>query len=183
MIEPRTTTGQKARFPLVAVVVLGGLLLWSYWPSFGEMTSKWRNDPEYTHGFLVPLFALLLLYLRKDRWKTAGFQGSWWGLTLVLIGCGMRLAGMRLFVDWIEAVSLIPTLLGLVWLVGGKNAALWAWPSIAFLIFMIPLPYAVEVKFAVVCKPSTPIGAPTFCKLWATQTLLKAPTFASTIKS
>jgi len=30
-------------------------------------------------------------------------------------------------------------------LLGGQAGLRWAWPSIAFLIFMVPLPYRVEV--------------------------------------
>jgi exosortase len=53
--------------------------------------------------------------------------------------------GTRYFLGWIESASLLAGLAGLCLLAGGWPALRWAGPSIAFLVFMIPLPYRVEV--------------------------------------
>ena len=41
-------------------------------------------------------------------------------------------------------MSLLVGLTGLVTLCGGWTTLPWAWPALAFLIFMVPLPYSVE---------------------------------------
>ena len=38
------------------------LLLWDYWPAFAEMTERWSGDAQYSHCYLVPAFALVLLH-------------------------------------------------------------------------------------------------------------------------
>src|SRR5262249_24766058 len=45
-------------------------------------------------------------------------------------------------------LSLVPTVAGLVLLVGGRAAWRWAWPAVLFLGFMIPLPYFVAVAMS-----------------------------------
>ena len=50
----------------LAHFLLGVCLLWSYWPTIGELTERWSHDPQYSHGFLVPLFSLYLIW-RKQR--------------------------------------------------------------------------------------------------------------------
>ena len=52
--------------------------------------------------------------------------------------------GAYYYFTWFDAISLLPSVAGLCLLVGGWDTLRWAWPSIAFLIFMVPLPYRVE---------------------------------------
>ena len=47
-------------------------------------------------------------------------------------------------VGTLEGLALLPYLGGLALLLGGWRILEWAWPSIAFLAFMIPLPWRVE---------------------------------------
>jgi exosortase len=53
----------------------------------------------------------------------------------------VRLAGASLSFDWLEGIALLPCLAGLAVLLGGRPALTWCWPALAFLAFMIPLPY------------------------------------------
>jgi exosortase len=135
--------------PLVALAGLfGASLVWFYWPTLAEMVHRWSTDPRYAHGYLVPVFALVLLWLRRER--LAGFtpRPSWGGLGLIGIALALRLAGAYFYLGWLEAVSLLPALAGLCVLVGGWRSLRWSWPSIAFLVFMLPLPFRVEGALA-----------------------------------
>jgi exosortase len=135
----------RTNWPVLALAAaLGAFCLWIYWPSFREMAAKWSSDPQYSHGYLVPIFALVLLYMRRDRLAGVNWRFDWRGLLLLAIGGLGLFAGGYMYFDWLTAVSLLPTLAGLVTLFGGWPALRWAWPAIAFLVFMIPLPYAVE---------------------------------------
>jgi exosortase len=132
-----------------APMLLGGVLglgcLWSWWPTLVEMVKRWGHDPQYSHGFLVPLFSLWLLCSRRDRLERGKTRGSAWGLGLVLAGALLRLAGTRWYLSWLEAASLLPVLAGAAVLLGGWNRLRWSGPAIAFLLFMIPLPYRVQL--------------------------------------
>jgi exosortase len=129
---------------------LSGLALicaWAYWPTLGAMAGKWLHDPQYAHGYLVPFFSLFLLWRRRTLLSAAAPQYNWWGVLLVLAGAALHVAGAYLYFDWLDAVSLLPCLAGFCVLLGGWPALRWAWPAIAFLLFMIPLPFRVETAF------------------------------------
>jgi exosortase len=109
------------------------------------MTFRWNHDPQYSHGYLVPAFALALLWIRRDRLPELPLQPSLWGLALVLAGITMRLTGTYYFFAWFDAASLLVCLAGLCLAAGGLPAWRWAWPSVAFLTFMVPLPHRLAV--------------------------------------
>jgi exosortase len=123
-------------------------LVWVYWPTLAALWHKWGNGSQYSHGYLVPLFSLYLLHARKNLMDGTGARPSWWGGPVLLLGLAFGCAGTYLFVDWFNALSLLPCLAGLAVLVGGWRALRWSWPAIAFLIFMIPLPFTLEVALA-----------------------------------
>ena len=124
--------------------LLGVALIWSYWPSVTDMTTRWSEDPRYAHGYLVPVFSFALAW---SRWQpevaTAGSRA--WGVVWLAAGAGLRLVGTLVYFDWLEAVSLLPSLAGLCLLLGGWGSFRRTWPAIAFLGFMLPLPYQVEM--------------------------------------
>ncbi|HXG11628.1 MAG TPA: exosortase/archaeosortase family protein [Gemmataceae bacterium] len=130
------------------LLALGAALLWSYWPNIADMVKAWRTEPEYSHGFLVPLFALVLLWFRRSYLENATLRPSWWGLALIALAVGLRLTGVAVALEWFEQLSLLPFLAGLIVLLGGWGALRWSWPSVLFLGFMIPLPWRLKVMLA-----------------------------------
>lgn len=130
-------------------VVTAGLALtlaWVFWPSFLPMAERW-GEARYSHGYLVPLFSAYLLWSRRGM-LAAGLAPSRWGLPVLLAGLLTRFVGTYIYFDWLAAAALLPCLAGLALTVGGRGALRWAWPAIAFLAFMIPLPYRAEVALA-----------------------------------
>jgi exosortase len=127
----------------------GLVLLWVFWPTVWEMAGQWEAVSRYSHGFFVPLFAIVYLAVwRRDQFPTGALRPAWWGLALVGGGLVLRFAGIYLYNEWLAGVALLPCLAGLCVLIGGGPLLRWAWPAVAFLIFMVPLPYRVEVALA-----------------------------------
>jgi len=129
------------------MAALGVCLLWSYWPTLLRMVERWSHDPQYSHGFLVPVFAAAIVW-HRHRLAPTHLMPNWWGL--VWLGCGIaiRLPGAYGDIDSLDALSLLPTLAGLCLLVGGGAMLHWCWPAIAFLGFMMPLPFFAETALA-----------------------------------
>src|SRR5262249_46126475 len=50
-------------------------------------------------------------------------------------------------------------LLGVAALLGGRPALRWSWPAVAFLFFMIPLPYQVEIALGAPLQRLATIGS------------------------
>lgn len=133
---------------LSAPVVLAGLalsLLWAFGSTLTELVRQWSSNPQHSHGYLVPLFAVALLYLRREYFHPEQWTASAWGVLPLLAGLLAWMAGTHFHLSWIEGVSLLPCLAGVVLLMGGRQAWNWTWPSIAFLGFMVPLPYRAAI--------------------------------------
>jgi exosortase len=108
------------------------------------MADRWARDPQYSHGYLVPGFSLVLLWRRRRELGTQPLRPSPWGLPLLFAAGGLLLTGAHYYVNWLEAVSLLVALAGAAVLLAGWRGLLWSWPAIAFLLFMIPLPYRLQ---------------------------------------
>jgi exosortase len=132
-----------SKFQWLLGALLAVITCWAYWPIWTRMMDQW-SSPQYSHGYLVPLFAIALLWLRRQGLQTSSLRASWWGLALVVLGVLLYLAGGRIYFEWFEYISLLPLLAGVALLLGGLGALRWSWPAIGFLIFMIPLPFRVE---------------------------------------
>jgi exosortase len=156
------------QFALAAGLAL--LCLWSYWPTLSAMAQRWGHDPQYSHGYLVPVFALALLWQRQKRGHASfsspqmsveggeredggkrcmsPFLPSWSGLPLLAVAFALRLLADCIYNEWLEGASFVVAVAGLFGIWGGQAALRWSWPAVAFLLFMVPLPYTVQVALA-----------------------------------
>jgi exosortase len=128
------------------VAALG--FVWCYWPTLSVMAERWTRDPQYSHGFLVPIFACTYLWSKRDRLARLAWQPDPIGVPLLLAGLALHVLGAVLDIEALDAFSLLPVLLGLVLLVAGRDLARWCLPAIAFLAFMLPLPFFLEISLA-----------------------------------
>lgn len=129
-------------------VALGACLLWVYLPTIDEMVRRWSSENNYSHGFLVPAFACVLLWLRRAQAKRiqSGFYGV--GLIFFAVAALLRFAATYVYFDWLDAFSFLICLAGVIAFLGGRAAVAWSWPAVAFLVFMVPLPYSAERALA-----------------------------------
>jgi exosortase len=125
----------------------GAILLtfgWAYWPTLVKLVSAWNREPDYSHGFLVLPAAILFLWIRSDRFPGWPGKLAWSALILIAASIVVRMLGARYYVDALDGWSLIIWLAGVVWFFGGGRVLRWSLPSIAFLWFMVPLPFGLE---------------------------------------
>jgi exosortase len=140
MTAQPVSTPRDPRPLLVFAALLGVAVLWSYWTTLGTMALRWWEDPQYSHGWLVPVFAVYVLWTRRESISLRALNASWVGFFWLGAGLGMRLAGTRYGYAYFDQLSILPSLAGLIVLVGGRAAWSWSWPALAFLGFMVPLP-------------------------------------------
>jgi exosortase len=119
-------------------------VLWAYWPTFHALAYRWASDPQYTHGYLVPVFALIVLWWRRHllRESVGSALGAVvTGLTLLFLAVGLRQLGAMQALELLDELSLLPCLAGICLMLGGWSVLRWAWPALAFLMFILPIPY------------------------------------------
>ena len=148
------------------LAALLAVLTWAYWPGLVQMVRRWSQDPQYTHGYVVPLFAAIVLWFRRDRFPTGGAHVSWLGVPVLLLAGIQRLAGSLLSYEWLAAGSLLPALVGVALLAVGPAVTRWAWPVAGFLVFVLPWPWQFD---HLLTYPLRHIA--TVCSTWALQTI------------
>lgn len=112
-----------------------------YAPVVAGMEREWSEFPSLSHGFAVPLIAAYLLWHRRRLLAEAPIEGSIAGLPLIILALGMLVIGSLGGEPFVARLSLPLALVGTVLFLGGTRVTRHAWVPIAYLAFMVPLPY------------------------------------------
>lgn len=129
-----------ATTPFWQLGVLGALFLWLYWPTIRHLIGQWWNDPNFSHGFFVPLFSAYVIWQERDRLAKVAIRPSWSGLPVLLMGLSILVLGRFGAEMFLERSSMLLVAAGVVILLAGWNlfrAVLFPW---TFLLLMIPIP-------------------------------------------
>lgn len=129
--------------PLITLCGLVALLTVAYWDMFSLTSAAW-SEGLYSHGWIVPLFALGLMWMRWEPFGPVPMHERWTGLALLAAGLCVRYLAAWYGSPPIDRLSFLPSIFGVFMLVGGLNTIRWAWPGLGFLIFMFPLPTLFE---------------------------------------
>jgi exosortase len=119
------------------------LLVAAYWDMFSLTSAAW-SEGLYSHGWIVPVFALALLWMRWEPIGPVPSRERWIGVALLAGGLLLRLWAAEYGVNPADRISFLPSIFGVFMLVGGLNIIRWAWPALGFLVFMFPLPTLFE---------------------------------------
>jgi exosortase len=134
-------TGPQVR----AAAILGAASLYCFWPTLDDLAGKWLRDPQYSHGLLVPLFSLYLLWTARDRFPADVRRAPLLGGLVLTAAAVCRFVGGLIYFEWLEAFALVPFIAGLVLTFGGGRVLRWSMPAVLFLLYMIPLPYRLQI--------------------------------------
>jgi exosortase len=120
------------------VVLTIGSLLVCYSHTLRGMVEQWSNDEDMSHGFLVPIVALWIVWRERERWRGLPVEPNWWGFGLLAAAAGLHLAGVLGVGLFASAVAFLLSVAGIVLCLGG-SAWLRAFALPLLLsIFMLP---------------------------------------------
>lgn len=120
-----------------ALLILG---LWLYGPVLIRLTRQWWADPNFSHGFFVPLFSAFIVWQDRTRLREIQPKPSTWGLPVIVISLAMLLVGTfgaELFLSRLSFILLIAG--AIVFFVGWSMLRAVLFPM-CFLLLMIPIP-------------------------------------------
>ncbi len=123
-----------------AIVLAVGVAYRDVWP---WLLSEWRDNPYYTHGVLVPLLSLFLVWRARDA--LALRAPSLLGYPVIALGLALLVAGLWYSAYWVAGFSLPVVIAGIVLALFGRAVfRRWLFPLL-FLLLMVPLPFDVWV--------------------------------------
>ncbi|HZC24308.1 MAG TPA: exosortase A [Candidatus Binatia bacterium] len=119
---------------------LGLLLFVLYSSILRHLVVQWWSDPNFSHGFFVPLFSVFVVWQERARLRKLSSKPSWSGLAILALGMCTLIVGQMGAELFLARTSLLIVLAGLIVLFYGWTifrALLFPW---AFLFLMVPMP-------------------------------------------
>jgi exosortase len=120
------------------IVLTAAALALCYASTLRGMFEQWSIDEDMSHGFVVPIVVLWIVWRERGRWQALPAEPSGWGLALLAAGAGMQILaafGGGLFA---ASVAFLVSVAGAVLYLGGfVYLRAWAFPFLLAL-FMLP---------------------------------------------
>jgi len=140
-IAERTgATGSRVPSWVWGAAAFVALAIAVYHDMFATLWRTWGDNPNYSHGYLIPpVTALLLLRVRKEFAGARG-RGSVLGLVVIVAALAGHLLSIRAGVFMTQGYSFVLLLLGCVVFLFGTGAFKLTWFPIGYLVFMLPMP-------------------------------------------
>jgi exosortase len=147
--QPRNIQGISLNWTfLLQASILLALLWLLYAHIVANLAQQWFEDPNYSHGFFVPICALLLVWINRKSWMGMALEPSVFGLFFVVAAMSLLVVGTLGAELFLPRASLVVLLGGLVVYFAGwpmLRAVLGPW---LVLFLMIPLPVILFNEFA-----------------------------------
>lgn len=135
---------------------LCAILLWLYFSILRHLVAQWVHDPNFSHGFFVPIFALFVLWERREKLGSLPVQPAWSGLLVLAVGLWVLATGVMGAELFLSRTSLLIVIAGLTALFLGWGQVKAALFPLLFLLLMIPIP---RILFNSITSPLQTLAA------------------------
>lgn len=140
---------------LAGAGLVAALLVTIYHRTAATLWSTWTTNDNYSHGPLVPLVSLALIWRSRGRLGGVPYRGDARGLPLVALACLLQMVGMRSNVFALEGYSMIVMAFGLsLTFFGPAPTSVLAFP-LAYLAFMLVFPPFIVTRLSYALKEIT----------------------------
>lgn len=136
---------------LIPIAILAGLFVWlNFWRIHSLVLNGWLNDPNWSHGFIIPIFSLFLIYNRRDDLLTVEARPCVWALPLLILSLlGQILCVHPIHNVWLGELSMVASLFFLVLYLSGPGVIRVTWLPILYLALAMPIPGYLYTKISV----------------------------------
>src|SRR3989338_8864754 len=107
---------------IIKFLICVAILLIAYLPTINWMIERWNAEESYySHGFLIPLISIFLVWQKKDKLAEAKISSDARGIWLIAAGLLAHIICGILKVGFISGFSLVLVIYGLVLFFFGKE--------------------------------------------------------------
>ncbi|HPQ45616.1 MAG TPA: exosortase/archaeosortase family protein [Syntrophales bacterium] len=146
------TGTKKVYLNMALLFVITALLIATYYQMFVILVSEWTIIPEYSHGFIIPVIAVYMIWHISQEDAFTVLKPSNWGFLALFIGVLLLVTSMVGSEHFLQGLSLIVVLWSLSLYLGGVFIARRLIVPLGYLIFMIPFPSIIWNKFSLLLK-------------------------------
>jgi exosortase len=116
------------------------LLAALYYRVLAKLVTDWWQIPDFSHGFLVPVFAAYLVWAKRKTLLNTRIAPIWSGVVLIVAGLIVLVLGVYGAELFLSRVSLVILLAGLVLCFGGWELLKELRFVLLVLLLAIPIP-------------------------------------------
>jgi exosortase len=126
--------------PRIVLMMLpvAGMLLVAYAYPLMRWEALWRHQAAWSHGYLIPLLAVVVAHFRLKERPPAHLTPCIWGLALILAGCVLRIWARVMMFGYPGQATFLVVTAGVVLLVLGWPMLRTVWVAVLYLGLMIP---------------------------------------------
>ena len=121
-------------------VLIGSLVVAAYYHVLAKLVVDWWQIPDFSHGFLVPIFAGYLVWTKREVLRRTKVSPSWSGVAVVAFGLIVVVLGDYGAELFLSRISLVILLAGLVLAFGGWELLKELRFALLVLLLAIPIP-------------------------------------------
>ncbi len=121
-------------------MAIGALLVLMYWKIAAKLITDWYEIPDYSHGFLVPFFAMFLLWDKRPKLRDMKVSPAWSGLFLLSAGVLTLFFGVYGAELFLSRISFVLIISGLIWTFCGAAILRETLFPLGVLLLAIPFP-------------------------------------------
>jgi hypothetical protein len=103
-------------------VLIGGLVAAVYFSVLAKLVNDWWQIPDYSHGFLVPVFAAYLVWAKRKVLLEAQIAPNPGGVLVVGVGLAVLVLGVYGAELFLSRVSLVILLAGMALCSAARNS-------------------------------------------------------------
>ena len=133
----------------IKIALLAGMLVAMNYRQFPRLVRIWIDDKNWSHGFIIPLFSLYLLFDRRGEILAARRRTCLWGLAALIIAAVLEGLAYAVGNPWACLIGMLMLAFGLVFYLAGPEIMRLTWLPIFFLAFAFPVPNIYYTRVAV----------------------------------
>lgn len=131
----------------IRTVVVGLAFVAVFYNVLLDLGHKWYTSADWSHGWLIPLFSVYLVYLCWERVRRAPLRQTWVGLILMVVALvGYQYFLLVLPMGYPRSVMMLLCLAGVVIFLCGLPIMRLVWVPWLYLFFAVPLPRGVYYR-------------------------------------
>jgi exosortase len=133
-------SGAPARLGWLPYASIALLLVVLYYRVAIKLVYDWSTIPDYSHGFLVPLFAAFLVWDKRKVIQATPIRQSWFGVPLILFSIAVLILGVYGVELFTSRLSFLFLMTGLIWTFFGWAMVRTLRFPLLVLVLAIPFP-------------------------------------------
>jgi exosortase len=122
------------------VVGVIAVLVLLYWRTLVDLVVSWWDNPDYSHGIIIPFVIGYLLHSKWDKLSALEVRPSWLGLLVVVGSQVVNLVGFLGAEFFLQRISLVMFVIGAILFLWGWKHLWEAAVPIFLFVLAIPLP-------------------------------------------